>query len=65
MKYAFAAIYCIVLDLLIWSGIGYAVFWLNHSGWWFALAIVASAAVGVPEGVRSASSSKQGNSAHG
>lgn len=62
MKYVAGAIYCVILDSLIWGGIGYAVFWLNRSGWWFAFAVLASSCVGVPEGVRSASVTKASTS---
>lgn len=31
-------IYIIVWELLIFGGIGYAVFVLGHSGWWFVMA---------------------------
>ncbi len=42
------AIYCAVVDAVIWAGFCYGVFVTNRSGWWFLLAIVASAAVGTP-----------------
>lgn len=56
-----AAIYCVLVDCLIWGGTGYAVFALGHSGWWFALALVASSQVGVPEGVRRPVGKSEGN----
>lgn len=52
MKFIAAAIYCTVLDALILGGCAYVVFWRGASGWWFVLAILLSASVGVPEGVR-------------
>ena len=33
-------IYIIFWESLIFGGVGYVVFWLGHSGWWFALALV-------------------------
>lgn len=52
MKFIGAAIYCTVLDCMILGGCAYLVFWKGHSGWWFALAILLSGSIGVPEGVR-------------
>jgi hypothetical protein len=42
-------IYIVLYETLIWGGTGYAVFALGHSGWWFALAVVASAAAYSPK----------------
>lgn len=33
-------IYIVFWDGMIFGGTGYAVFWLNHSGWWFLLALL-------------------------
>ena len=42
------ALYCTAMDLLIWGGTGYVVFWRGESGWWFVAALFVSGAVGVP-----------------
>lgn len=52
MRYLGAALYCLVLDAAIIGGCAYIVFWMHYSGWWWALAILLSGSVGVPEGVR-------------
>lgn len=36
-------IYIIMWDGFVVGGCAYAVFWLGHSGWWFALAMVLAA----------------------
>ena len=28
--------------VLIWGATGYVVFWMGHSGWWFALTLIMS-----------------------
>ena len=33
-------IYIIFWELLVFGGAGYAVFFLNHSGWWFLAALI-------------------------
>lgn len=35
-------IYIVAFETLIFGGIGYAVFWLGYSGWWFAFAAMCS-----------------------
>ena len=39
MKYITYLIYIILWESLIFGGVGYAVFWLNHSGWWILAAV--------------------------
>ena len=39
MKEVTYLIYIVLWEGLIFGGTGYAVFWLGHSGWWFALAL--------------------------
>jgi hypothetical protein len=39
MKYLTYLIYIVLWEGLIFGGTGYAVFILNRSGWWFALAV--------------------------
>jgi hypothetical protein len=41
-------IYIVIYETLIWGGIGYSVFFLDHSGWWFLLAMMASGAAYTP-----------------
>ena len=38
MKYLTYLIYIIFWELLVFGGMGYAVFVLNHSGWWMLAA---------------------------
>jgi hypothetical protein len=45
------AIYCTVVDSVIWAGFCYGVFVKGYSGWWFLLAIFASSLVGTPRAV--------------
>jgi hypothetical protein len=40
MRYLTYLIYIIFWEGMLFGGTGYAVFVLNHSGWWFALAIL-------------------------
>lgn len=42
MKEITYLIYIVIFELLIWGGIGYAVFFLDESGWWFLFAIMVS-----------------------
>lgn len=43
MKYLTYLIYIIFWEAMVFGGTGYAVFVLNHSGWW----ILASVAIGM------------------
>ena len=36
------AIYSILFELIVWGIFGYAVFVLNHNGWWMLLAVILS-----------------------
>lgn len=40
MAYITYLIYIVIWEILVFGGIGYAVFVLNHSGWWMAFAIL-------------------------
>lgn len=40
MKEITYLIYILFWEAMIFGGTGYVVFWLGHSGWWFALATV-------------------------
>lgn len=40
MRYVTYLIYLIFWEGMVFGGIGYAVFVLGHSGWWFALALL-------------------------
>ena len=44
MAYVTYLIYIVLFEALVLGGCGYAVFVLGHSGWWFVLAVVLSAA---------------------
>jgi hypothetical protein len=48
MKEITYLIYIIVWELLIFGGIGYAVFVLGHSGWWFVMAFFLGASAYSP-----------------
>lgn len=48
MKALTYLIYIVLYEGLIWGGTGYAVFWRGFSGWWFLLAVVASASAYKP-----------------
>ena len=43
-------IYILFWETLVWGGIGYAVFVMGDSGWWFLLAFAVSASAYRPEG---------------
>ena len=49
MKYLTYLIYILAFETLVLGGIGYAVFVLDHSGWWFLLAILLSGAAYKPQ----------------
>lgn len=40
MKEITYLIYIVFWESLIFGGTFYVVFWLNHSGWWFILAVI-------------------------
>ena len=40
MKHLTYLIYIIFWESLVFGGAGYAVFVLNHSGWWFLAALI-------------------------
>jgi len=42
-------IYIILWEGMIFGGIGYAVFGLNHSGWWILAAVVIGGCAYTPE----------------
>ena len=48
MKYLTYLIYIVLYETLVIGGIGYAVFVLDASGWWFALAFCLSSAAYSP-----------------
>jgi hypothetical protein len=35
-------IYVLVFEIVVFGGIGYAVFVLNHNGWWMVFAVLVS-----------------------
>lgn len=41
-KLTLFVIYSLLYECLVLGGTGYAVFVLNHNGWWMALAMLAS-----------------------
>ena len=49
MKEITYLIYIILFEGFIWAGCFYAVFVLNHSGWWFLLASIVGSAAYPPE----------------
>jgi hypothetical protein len=49
MPYITYLIYIIFWELLIFGGTGYAVFVLDHSGWWFLLAALLGGAAYSPK----------------
>jgi hypothetical protein len=48
MKYVTYLIYIVLFESLIFGGVGYAVFVLGHSGWWFVFALFVSSAAYTP-----------------
>lgn len=48
MKYLTYLIYVLAYEGLVLGGTGYAVFVLNHSGWWWLLAVILSCGVTPP-----------------
>jgi hypothetical protein len=40
MSYLTYLVYILVYQLIVLGGTGYAVFVLEHSGWWFLLAVL-------------------------
>ena len=48
MKYFTYLIYILLYETLVIGGIGYAVFVLDHSGWWMLLAVILSSAAYPP-----------------
>lgn len=42
-------IYIILWEAMIFGGTGYVVFMLDHSGWWFLLALVIASCAYTPE----------------
>ncbi len=42
-------IYVLVFEIIVFGGIGYAVFVLNHSGWWLVFAVLVSGCAYSPD----------------
>lgn len=49
MKYISEILLATIYNLLLVVGTAYIVFWLHHSGWWFALTVVLLASCGGSE----------------
>ena len=49
MKWVSYLIYIVLFETLVLGGTGYAVFVLDHSGWWFLLACLMSSGAYPPE----------------
>ena len=48
MKYLTYLIYILLFESMVLGGIGYAVFVLDHNGWWMLLAVFLSASAYSP-----------------